>query len=772
MFKFGKLRLENYVLFDEAEFDFGRSGTTVINGLNRNAKRRNEHPSNGSGKSLLTSALPTLILPDGVTPVVSANKVQSKKDGFYRKGAAATLHVTKGEDEAAIKKFLKGQSLRYDITHNGKSLEAHTEGAGKDWLSTFFPITVEQFYSTVYLDSRRPLTLALGSDAQRFEFFNNLFRLDAYDEAQEMFKAVKGELAAQQTELTLTHASIAELTETLADLTRIADGKDDDWVAAQKQRISKLQAKAFRVEQATRKLERLNSVDLAFKFDEKAHRELTAHRRSLKVRVSDARERIEYLQAAKAYSEAAGGLESDLQSALRDARVKPDANISSLIRKLEAAISDAEEQESDYEEYVETRDRLRKKLGKDSYTQSDYEKANSEYKSVLSELFSIRDRRSEFQDLARLKTGKCPTCGSKVDASHAKAELQKLGAKGSKLDKRKSALLEQMGRMESWLKVKLQLDALDTVKKPDNSGLKDARSRLRALEKAEELQSKLLKLRRPVAPDTKAQFSKVKDGEALIEGLKKTIATADKKLEGMEAVKRADSLMAELRDLGFDSIKAVKEAKAEMGKVDFSELTNKVTKVQNALEQRGKTKKKLAKLKERVAEMESNLRRAKVIDAIVTAYGNAGLKRYACADVAKQVEANVNEMSSLVFAEKVQFHFDVTDTKFNVCYSDSRGTFDVRTLNGAGSKGFTLLTLLGLFPLIHSSMRTNILVMDEMDANMDPVSRDRLCNALVPALNEVVDHVVVVTPQDDVYPDALRVEVVKEGKTARLVYDD
>jgi hypothetical protein len=36
---------------------------------------------------------------------------------------------------------------------------------------------------------------------------------------------------------------------------------------------------------------------------------------------------------------------------------------------------------------------------------------------------------------------------------------------------------------------------------------------------------------------------------------------------------------------------------------------------------------------------------------------------------------------------------------------------------------------------------------------------------------EVVDHVIVVTPQDDVYPDALRVEVVKKGERAHLEYD-
>jgi DNA repair exonuclease SbcCD ATPase subunit len=370
-----------------------------------------------------------------------------------------------------------------------------------------------------------------------------------------------------------------------------------------------------------------------------------------------------------------------------------------------------------------------------------------------------------------MKSDKCPTCGSKVDAKHAKMELAKLQEKNRKLDKLKGPMLDTLATMEKWLAVKKKLDSLTVVDKPETDGIEQAKSRVEHLELVEELQAKVSKLRKPKEPDTKTKLETAKSGRKLIETLRETIADVEKQLEGMEAVKRADNLLGELKDLGFDSISAVESMRKEMKGLNLSEMSSRVVTVQNAIERKAELLKKEKKLRTKLDEMEETLKRAKVIDVLVAAYGNAGLKRYSCADIAKQVEANVNEMSSLIFAEKVQFHFDVTDTKFNVCYSDSRGLFDVRTLNGAGSRSFTLLTLLGLFPLIHASMRSNILIMDEMDANMDSVSRDRLCNALVPALNEVVDHVIVVTPQDDVYPDAMRVEVVKKGQTAQLVYE-
>ena len=145
------------------------------------------------------------------------------------------------------------------------------------------------------------------------------------------------------------------------------------------------------------------------------------------------------------------------------------------------------------------------------------------------------------------------------------------------------------------------------------------------------------------------------------------------------------------------------------------------------------------------------------------------MKRYACADIAKKVERNINHLAHLIFAEKFKFHFEVTDTDFRIYYEDKRGMFDVRNLSGAEGRSFTVLSMLGILPLIPSALRTNLIVLDEMDANMGPTLRNMFCNELVPALNTIIPHVVVVTPQDDLYPGSRRLCCVKEGTTSRLV---
>lgn len=774
MINFGNMKLNNYVLFDEEEFDFGRTGITVINGLNHNSKKsKTTSPSNGSGKSLLASSLPSLILPSGSSPAITTSKVQTKKWGFYRKDSSLEISVKKDNSEATIKKFIKGSAFRYAINHDGKDLEAHTETAGKEWLESFIPFNDEQFYSLVYLDQRRPLTLVIGSDAQRFDYFDNLFKLDTYDQAQDIFKTVKSELADQKTKYDIESASLHSMKEEIKDLDKIIDKKDMVWVEFRKKEISKLQKQFFKLKQAEKKIEDVKSIDTSKKFDEEKYNNVVKNEKSITRKIQDIQAWIEYLEELEIYKVKSEKIKIKLDKNMNQSKIDSNTNISKEIRKLETRLASLKEDLKNYDEYVSEKKNLEKKLGKESYSEKEFKSIKSEYESVLQKCFSLRDKLNEFEDIKQFKSGKCPTCGSSVDYDHIVKEMKKIESQLNDKEKIKNKLLTKCDRIEQWIKVKKKFDNLKEIKKPEKSKISSLENKIKDLEYIEELQSAISKIEKPIKPkiehEIKENVSKCKE---TLRSLEKDLKKLKQTIQEMEILKRSSNLMNELEQLGFKSLEKVKTAKQKFKDIDLSKMTNNVVTIQNSIEKKESLLKKSKNLEEKLEEMHDNLKKAKLIDILVSAFSNSGLKRYAAADIAKQVEANINDMAALIFAEKIKFHFDITDTKFNVCYEDTRGIFDVKTLNGAGSRSFTILAMLGILPLVHSSMRTNVLIMDEMDANMDRVSRDRLSNALVPALAEIVPHVIIVTPQDEVYPNALRVEVQKKGERATLVYEE
>ena len=108
MITYKSLKLHNYVLFNDAELDLDYAGLTVINGINYNALKDGSK-SNGSGKSLLSSAIPNLWF--GANPTIMAAKTRTTKDAFYRKDASLELGFGINESTYLVRKYIKGKSF-------------------------------------------------------------------------------------------------------------------------------------------------------------------------------------------------------------------------------------------------------------------------------------------------------------------------------------------------------------------------------------------------------------------------------------------------------------------------------------------------------------------------------------------------------------------------------------------------------------------------------------------------------------------------------------
>ena len=150
---------------------------------------------------------------------------------------------------------------------------------------------------------------------------------------------------------------------------------------------------------------------------------------------------------------------------------------------------------------------------------------------------------------------------------------------------------------------------------------------------------------------------------------------------------------------------------------DISDLVAQVAQAEQEGALLSDAERRHADLEAKMRMAQKHLERAKAMDALLNAFGNAGLKRSACATLAEKVERNLNAVAPLMF-DDYKFHFDVTPKDFRILFEDKRGAFDVRNLSGAESRCFTVLSMLAMLPLLPSRYRSNILILDEVDVNL------------------------------------------------------
>src|SRR5690606_17515695 len=86
----------------------------------------------------------------------------------------------------------------FKILRDGKDLEVRTVPLQKKKLEEIFPITEDEFYSYVYLQSQRPLAFQIDKPAARLQYLTSMFNLDVYDQLKKYFTKKLGEIKNKQ----------------------------------------------------------------------------------------------------------------------------------------------------------------------------------------------------------------------------------------------------------------------------------------------------------------------------------------------------------------------------------------------------------------------------------------------------------------------------------------------------------------------------------------------------------------------------------------------
>jgi len=337
------------------------------------------------------------------------------------------------------------------------------------------------------------------------------------------------------------------------------------------------------------------------------------------------------------------------------------------------------------------------------------------------------------------------TCGARVEPEAIAERARKLTRAMPKIEAK--ARDAKAGAEASAATRELEAEKR-SLAKVSGADLENARRRVREAEKIAEIERRLADMPSTAEPPRgKAVGSRLEDVRRRL-GEARSAANARETLAG----------------LGFrDRREAEREAEA-LERENLDALSDEWRRKTSALDVKARLERDLERMDAQRAKLQVRAKRISALAALDAAWSSKGLKRMAVAELAERVEDSMNRHAPLVFG-KSRFRLEVTDGDFKVSRKTERGTFDVRSLSGSESRCFSVLCLLGMLPLLPAARRCNVLVMDEPDSHMDDKLKDAFWSHLLPAVTEVVPHVIAIT-NDDIAAGDRTVWIESDGKTS------
>lgn len=744
MIRWGTLKIKDDPLFPSAEFKF-EPGLHVIYGLNKtNVRSRN---GNGAGKSYLMSRIPELKY--GM-PWTSNRQDKSQKGSIE-----LDFHIGRSS-------FL--------FSRNGKNLKVSKDGSPvvdrnvSKWVESKWPITEQLFKSTVYVDSRIPHPLVMGSSTERRNFLSKFFKLDRLDVERKIVKAELDSLKAYKIQKTEVERELAEVEAELKDLGNRKGLKTE--LQELETRLRKLQKKAQASSFQLRALDYTKSVVPQLELIcnragavldapsfKAAHAELITVLEDTKENLEHAKRWAQHLELQKEYEQSLQELPKSvvkLWKAEGYEQIKQKARDYRKLPRLDKPVAPEAPE-------VVDEPKLTKKLKASLAGHQIVLKNNtSSISKALRKLdIQIDKLEHEEQHVRKFKSGKCPTCGSSVKARDAKAIADDL--KGlQKLHKELEAL------NEAYEEHTMYLADLESYEQAMTSYRKEMKAYRKSKVQAEELRpyakayDLLSDLPRPVKP-FKGKKLELNVMEAMYSEDIETLRAFDMVKPNLKLVLEAQILEKEPKDWS----SAIEKAQA------------RVATLRASLGAIRKVRERHQRLTTRLQDLDTRLKDEPALQLLMAAYADKASKKMAITIISKLLMEQVNKWASRFFPEHYTFDLQWEKTSLNILCTRKVGkavrTSDVRALSGAESRIFTFITVMALLSFVPPKTRSSVLILDEPTTNMSAETASTF-KELLEAMGRVIPCIVLMTPhEDETYINSTCYTVVKRKGTSTLV---
>lgn len=743
MINLGLYKAVNIPFFKEFTLDLSYRGVTVIRGRNLNAKDM-EGRNNGSGKSLLLSGIAEVLISS--SPAIDRNEMFARKTLFPNPSSQIILEVDK---HLVAKGRFGGASVSYGIETKTGGLEKVKKDVAQEYLAENLGYNEDSFYTLIYLDGGRDFPLIVGSAVQRIQFLSNIFDdLGTYEALYEHFNQKTKDYNEQVYNLEVLEEELAEMKGDQPEDISIPTDKDIEKITTQWETAKK---KASNIRKELSAAEMANTwIDLMLRLEASAEKinisvadtpELFKREERLRRKNKDYRVLKSQIRKASIALEVMGERITKLENSDID---------DSKYDQIDGSASSADRYREDAKYISTTMNSTAKVLGLPFRV-----KAPDTYRYV-----PYLETVLEFMML-------CVMPGENVISRESKTSPTAIGKKLPQMEQLEivSELSKVRKKLDSMLKAKVVVSKLgEALSDKEIKRIKKARENrieLEDLQEESELRLEEQKLRKSRLSEMKEVKIRSEEDFAILQSMNNDFITLQS-LGLDDPSEMKDSDISKLRD--------------EQSKLDteIAKLTHERTEMRALKEFHENNQSQVDRLQAKIDKLEKYRTAFPVVEGLKKAFSNKGVRVLLLSKLASVLSTRMNANAHLAFPEPIAFQFEITDKTCEILAIRNPGEkhsviSDIRTLSRGERKSFCLVLLYSLLPLLPNDRRLNLTILDEMTSNMDAPTKQKIFRDFIPALREIVPHVIIADTGNLELDDAREYVVEKVGNTSTLI---
>ncbi|AFH14650.1 putative ATPase involved in DNA repair [Pseudomonas phage Lu11] len=760
-------RFEGIVSYKKGEFDFTNNcGLTTVSGHNRDSLIAKDQ-NNGAGKSLLFSMLPNVRFEQ--TPLADTRK----KNRIHSKGSFIEFDV----NNLGHKWTIRQEGSGYKIFRDGVDLQVRGQAAQREQIEKIIPLTTEEWYSYVHLQSQKKLEFLYGTPRARMSYITDVWRLDQFDVLRRFYEKKVDEVKIAQNKADVHSHNLLNINDALNKNGWNRDKQKEldeatETVKATSKKVTKLQSKR----------QELKSLLKQVEFYAETTKQLKKLKGKVKFTKAELKEQYKYLQALEKYEDAL----QDYNRRSKKLKAKLEelggaVGGKELRGSVKAMRQELDKLEADDARLVKIRDKhdaaVRELENLDDHTEPELRaflsrcnKAKLNPMDTLQEEMSVVKTTLKLADLLHNHEGgdQCPTCHQKVNLKDIEATVKAakkrkgilhsmIHALDIRMTKAKNTeIIEKLGfDEEGFYRARKQIKKL-------RAAIDDAQEKLENSVRIDEINEQLSELEKPKKPKGSASMT-VEELEAHAEMLD-DIKRLEARLAEFDEVPENDNLAAQLKEVE----KQLKKVEKKYTKA------HKVTVKYNAYRAEHKLlTKQRDEVSTKLEEINPLIAKLKLYRAMAKAYSSKGLKRNAMHEIVYGLQQNYNKHAQLIFAEPFKFEVVAKEDGVHITVDRGQGNVsDVRELSGAESDSFRLLHFLACVIMAKDDRRVNLAILDEPDAHMDAATTNLFVERYVPFLRRIVPQVFIITQKGKhSHPKCSYVTVTKHKGVSSVRYD-
>lgn len=717
------IRIKNGKLYKDTSLRLDSGRAIAVYGNNTNGKQ-----SNAAGKSLFFAYLYLALYGN---PPLAPNALKGNRKALLQDNTQVILGITVGTDKYRVTYSLDG----YEIQKNGIAMQHRTQALAEEYFHAHVWTMPEEFFtSCCYLSSQREFSIQRSPDTQRLTFFERLFQLDGYALLQAHFKEQLKALTKDSGKLDAYEAQLLSLKSQVTP--------EPEPVSPQE--FSKLSS---RLKSLSEKLTALEQWEIALRECQ------TAKSLAPKQAPQDVSQQLAQAQKQERqyleYKEATAELRT-LEKQLKECKPselpsppKPCASWQEYASLLQ-----------DYKDIITQANKLKAKIADLSPPPEDLPPKH---------LIELGIQMAEQAQRGSKHARHCLLCRQTLphehdwekDERHLLIQLEQ--AECRELQKKLESLEEQLPDIDPTAYTEESVS--DYVEQElENAALQQQRKRLSASIK--KLQQSLPD--EPSRPDN-------------LEELQQLNATYLHESKAWKVFQRAKQSLADT---------PAPEGISQDEIADYREhLTSRIAKLNRQVAEKQQQireyeiwaskdealQQQINAVSEKIEQIQKTLSDAPVLEALIAAYSNKGLKVKKIASIAAILTEKLNLLAPLVYREAITFDVTPGNGSLSITATQNNQQRDVRYLSASESQRFNMLMPLALNSMLPASARTPLMILDEMVSNADAVTQKDFAQSLVPQMHSIIPNLIVISPVMLDFPDSVNpITATKRGDTSTL----